>query len=348
MTRETKIGLLVGLAFIIVIGILLSDHLTSTTEPPQAALAQAGRDVRSAVAVPGGASAPVTQVQIPQQVAPAAPVATREELAPRPAPVTVVRIGPAPQTQPSVTTPQQVATAASNSQTPQPVTEQDPAANNGKPTAPEGPTGPSTLERVAQTFNEPVVAVGQQQTNSQTAGQPTNQQPVAAVAGKQYKAEPGDSVTKIASKMYGTSTKATRQLIIDANATLKQNPDKVIVGKTYIIPNPPIAQTAASPAPAPAPTAQPATPKLADQVVVVEDPKPAKFQPANAPIASTPEHLYTVKSGDTLRKIAVEQLGNVDAVSAILELNKDKVKDANSIQANMKLRLPAKSIAMAQ
>ena len=35
MTRETKIGLLVGLAFIIVIGILLSDHLTSSTEPPK-------------------------------------------------------------------------------------------------------------------------------------------------------------------------------------------------------------------------------------------------------------------------------------------------------------------------
>ena len=34
MTRETKIGLLVGLAFIIVIGILLSDHMTSTTQPP--------------------------------------------------------------------------------------------------------------------------------------------------------------------------------------------------------------------------------------------------------------------------------------------------------------------------
>ena len=49
MTRETKIGLLVGLAFIIVIGILLSDHLTSSTEPPQAPLATAGNTVRSTV-----------------------------------------------------------------------------------------------------------------------------------------------------------------------------------------------------------------------------------------------------------------------------------------------------------
>src|SRR5436190_21640190 len=45
MTRETKIGLLVGLAFIIVIGILLSDHFTSTTQPHQAALTTTIDDV---------------------------------------------------------------------------------------------------------------------------------------------------------------------------------------------------------------------------------------------------------------------------------------------------------------
>ena len=68
MTRETKIGLLVGLAFIIVIGILLSDHLTSATEPQQAQLAQVAGNVRNGVAVPGGANAqpPITQVQKPR------------------------------------------------------------------------------------------------------------------------------------------------------------------------------------------------------------------------------------------------------------------------------------------
>ena len=58
MTRETKIGLLVGLAFIIVIGILLSDHLTSTNEPQQAQLAQVAGNVRTGVTVPGGGQAP--------------------------------------------------------------------------------------------------------------------------------------------------------------------------------------------------------------------------------------------------------------------------------------------------
>ena len=53
MTRETKIGLLVGLAFIIVIGILLSDHLTNSTEAPPAVIAQTARGVRESIAVPG-------------------------------------------------------------------------------------------------------------------------------------------------------------------------------------------------------------------------------------------------------------------------------------------------------
>ena len=53
MTRETKIGLLVGLAFIIVIGILLSDHLTRSTEPPQATLAGRGQQ-RSLGGLPPG------------------------------------------------------------------------------------------------------------------------------------------------------------------------------------------------------------------------------------------------------------------------------------------------------
>src|SRR5947209_3977693 len=100
MTRETKIGLLVGLAFIIVIGILLSDHLTSTNEPQQAALAQAGGNVRSGVTTPGSGNSnpPITAVPAnPQPVTPTQTVPTKEELTPRQPPVEIVSIGGAPQ-----------------------------------------------------------------------------------------------------------------------------------------------------------------------------------------------------------------------------------------------------------
>ena len=93
MTRETKIGLLVGLAFIIVIGILLSDHLTSSTEPPQAPLATAGSTVRSTVTSPGQPGpqpAPVTQ----NNPTPNQQVPTQDELTPGPNPVQIVKVGP--------------------------------------------------------------------------------------------------------------------------------------------------------------------------------------------------------------------------------------------------------------
>src|SRR5687768_1701326 len=95
MTRETKIGLLVGLAFIIVIGILLSDHLTSSTEPPPATLANAGSNVMQALNTPGGAQVPaVTSAAPPQQVTPNQTVPTNADLTPQPTPVQIVQIGP--------------------------------------------------------------------------------------------------------------------------------------------------------------------------------------------------------------------------------------------------------------
>src|SRR6266496_3230860 len=52
MTRETKIGLLVGLAFIIVIGVLLSDHIGTVTQPPPAQM-DPTRSLRDGVLAPG-------------------------------------------------------------------------------------------------------------------------------------------------------------------------------------------------------------------------------------------------------------------------------------------------------
>ena len=60
MTREAKIGLLVALAFLLVIGILLSDHVTTATRQPQATLAGVQSNIRDGLAAPG-ANAPAPQ-----------------------------------------------------------------------------------------------------------------------------------------------------------------------------------------------------------------------------------------------------------------------------------------------
>ena len=96
MTRETKIGLLVGLAFIIVIGILLSDHLTSSTEPPPATLVATGANVRQTTAVPGAnnsAATPITTEVHPPQVQPHATIPTRRDLQPPTNATSIVQIG---------------------------------------------------------------------------------------------------------------------------------------------------------------------------------------------------------------------------------------------------------------
>ncbi|MEA2707443.1 MAG: hypothetical protein QOF78_44 [Phycisphaerales bacterium] len=323
MTRETKIGLLVGLAFIIVIGILLSDHLTSATEPQQAQLAQVAGNVRNGVAVPGGAQAqpPITQVAPPANVTPHQQVMTKEELTPKQPPVEIVKIGgPAPvvndakaqATEPPITI---VGTATSSTTH---VKALDPSKN--------------PLARVAESFNEPIVPVAD-------TGRPEPTKPLIAAAAlppgaRQYKAGAGDSVSRMTARFLGADTKANRDALIAANPTLQKNPDIVVMGRTYVIPAAPTASAA--------PAATPAAPATPVEVT----PAPAPAVPADvAPVK--PESFYIVKGGDTLTKIAVEQLGSAAGVPAIIDLNKETLKGKDVIRPNMKLRLPARPLAAA-
>jgi LysM repeat protein len=49
---------------------------------------------------------------------------------------------------------------------------------------------------------------------------------------------------------------------------------------------------------------------------------------------------HTVKSGDTLSKIAKEHLGNANDYMKIFDLNKDQLSDPNMIKPGQILRLP--------
>jgi len=60
---------------------------------------------------------------------------------------------------------------------------------------------------------------------------------------------------------------------------------------------------------------------------------------------SEPYGVYTVKSGDTLGKIAKEIYGEAKLYPRIFEINKDQLKDPDHIKVGQKLKLPPKSIA---
>jgi hypothetical protein len=344
MTRDTKIGLLVGLAFVIVIGILISDQITRSTEPPQAALGGAANGVRQAVGSPGTGTetAPVTVVTPP--VTPQQTVATQSELTnPTPA-VQFVKIGgpvaagAQTEQQAPVQTPEDGAKAQANDGStasgtaPKNDTPRNDSPQNDTPvvTQVNNPTVPTDTElsKVAEAHGEQLVQVGD------TTG---------TGAAQTYVAQPGDSLSKIAAHFFGSGIKANRDLIVKANPSLQGNENMIIAGKTYQIPSAAKAQAKAKDVTAATDGATTPVDDSTAKTASATDEKPAKAD-------SDSGYSYTVQPGDNLTKIARDQVGDIHAIAAIQELNPDKLKGPNHdiVIAGCKLRLPGKPMARAE
>lgn len=67
-------------------------------------------------------------------------------------------------------------------------------------------------------------------------------------------------------------------------------------------------------------------------------PSPPVARPTQTPAPAARE--YTIKSGDSLSKIAKEHYGNAGEWRKIFEANKDKIKDANVIFPGQKIVIP--------
>jgi nucleoid-associated protein YgaU len=60
-----------------------------------------------------------------------------------------------------------------------------------------------------------------------------------------------------------------------------------------------------------------------------------------APASAASAQTYSVKSGDTLSKIAKQFYGDAGQYMKIFEANKDKLKDPDQIQVGQELKIPA-------
>ena len=83
--------------------------------------------------------------------------------------------------------------------------------------------------------------------------------------------------------------------------------------------------------------------KIWDAIKTIPDwPKEivADIQAVGPVQAQAPEKTYTVKAGDTLSKIAQQQLGDAKAYMAIFEANRDQLKDPDKIQPGQVLKIP--------
>ena len=338
MTRETKIGLLVGLAFIIVIGILLSDHMTSTTEPPKAPLSVAGSNLRESLVTPAPPAAAVTggAASAPGAVAPTQTVLTGAELsAPQRVTPQTIQVGPAAQPQSPVVV-QQGPVAQPPVQNPVQVTATPQQNESPVVVAPPIAQVPSShaLQQLASRHGEELVPLG-------TAGASARQQPVPMAPVREYKAQSGDSLSRMAARFLGSSGKANRDAIIRMNPSLQQNPDRIVEGRTYVLPPAPAADAGAAPsasAPAQAtPVSSRATPPSAEAA-----------RRAEASTAAGDNFTwYTVKENENLWKIAAEQLGSGNAWTQIRDLNQDVLKGEDQVRANTRIRLPNKPVASA-
>jgi nucleoid-associated protein YgaU len=303
----------------------------------------AGPNVRESVASPTSAQgAAAAASAAPAGVAaPGQPVLTQQEIVPAPQqaaqrpPVQTIQVGPGPvQAQPPITI-QQFGQAPLAQQPPTGLQPQwQPPAQTPVTTAAgqrRGPTHP--LQNVAGQHGEEVVVVGEPSGLSPTGNGTATNPPVPMAPLRQYKAQAGDSLSKLASRFLGANTRTNREAIIRANATLQENPDKIVEGRTYLIPVPSTASAPAAPAPvaiAPAPVAVPAA---------------APTAPA-APAEGT-FSWYTVKENDNLWRIAADQLGTGTAAKQIKELNGDVLKGNDNLQVGMRLRIPPKPVASA-
>jgi nucleoid-associated protein YgaU len=184
--------------------------------------------------------------------------------------------------------------------------------------------------------------------DSAASAQTVTQTPPTPAAPKsfEYKAMAGDTVSKMARKYYGLDTKGNRDLIVAANKSLKGDPNKIEVGKTYIIPVKPGSVSAAQAAAAPVAAAVSAPlvsqPTAVQTPAQVTTPTTPATPPTAAPASDSAERSYTVRQGDNLWKIAKEQCGDVNSLDQLKKLNADVLKNGIDLKVGTKLKLPAK------
>ena len=351
MTREAKIGLLVALAFILVVGILLSDHVTSATREPAAPLTQIEQSIRGSTTTPGTAP----QLQNPPRLPGEAqePATSAYVYRQQPQGDVIASLG-TPQNQQN---PQDAQPGPNASQSPmvdagasdpwnmqpgggaiQQQAQTDPLANH------TGANAPQPLQNLVNQHGDQLQVVGPQGGNG---GAPAGQTQMAGV--KEYTIQSGDSLSKIVARHLGRYTPANEALILGLNPKLKANKDRIIVGEKVLVPasasaaeslRATTATTASNSSPPPqsrtsrGPTASPQQPQRAAGATA------SRAGPTGSGSASG-ARTYVVKDGDTLWSIAAKQLGSGARHEEILRLNSQKLSGPDELQVGMRLKLPA-------
>ena len=154
-----------------------------------------------------------------------------------------------------------------------------------------------------------------------------------------YTAKRGDSVSALAAGLLGEDSKTNRDAIIDRNQSLKDDPDRVVAGKTYTIAT--SDGLSAAPESAAAVAAAAATTEgrgsEGDADAVVQS-------------GSGRELRYTALAGDTVSKLAEVLLGSDTKANrdAIISHNPSLKSDPDRVVAGQTYWIPAPAAPVAQ
>jgi nucleoid-associated protein YgaU len=380
MTTDAKVGLLLGLVFIVIIAFVINglpDFVHSFKDKPVVETAVTTQTGSNLVIDPGivevARSLPMGRTNL-RYAEPSSQVMNLDAYAGgSDLPQTVETTTAALQNPPAVeaVTPtqaqSQLETAAA-----QPSQPRNPNTFSNRVTA-VAPRTTAELSPVVQTpqadamiSHQTAQTIKAAQQAVQDVQQPAKSRPedvkTTVVSGKTHVVGKGESLAVIAKKYYGPeigNQRATIQMLYETNKDVLDSEHVVKVGDKLVIP--PIAgsQPAQAEKPKTASTSlmdkfkdvfEPADTKkeaavknsvVADKAKDNTTAKKTDAAPINGKAKSAPaEREYVVQSGDHLYKIAQKHLGNGDRYPEIIALNKDQLSNPSQLQVGMKLKLP--------
>jgi nucleoid-associated protein YgaU len=359
MTADAKIGLLLGLVFIVIIAVIINGLPFGHSKA--AAVIPAVKPVEAA----GGATAaqnplakadwqPMLNTDTSAKTGDAAATSTTASE------IAVAKDGPAsgqaqPATELSATAKEpldmKLKTLADSLKT------TDTASNGGSLKV--EPAMDTTITKTESVTSAPTSSVkpAAPSVASDKGGKTT---PVPAAAGtaknaavREYVVLDGEDLGTIARKVYGTSKNGNIDRIYEFNKSVLKSPDLVSAGQKLRIPPLPAATTATTTT-ATNPAKQPADVLPASHFQAVSSVGKAnavetkttsaavQVQKAVSTSSNADGRWYVVQANDNLWKIAVSQLGNGTRSEEIAKLNAAVLKNKDSVTVGMRLKLPAK------
>jgi nucleoid-associated protein YgaU len=166
--------------------------------------------------------------------------------------------------------------------------------------------------------------------------------PATTVAARMtYEIRSRDSLAKIARKAYGTESPSVIDAIYQANRDVLKAPDKIREGQTIVLP--PIKGIENRLVAAGAGFADRGPTIVPNPIPESERAQSARSKPTDVATTAKPTFReYTVRDNESLSKIASRELGDSSRFLEIFQLNRDILKSPDKIRSGMKLKMPPK------